>query len=147
MPKKSTKYYWWCQFGGWSLVGLSMLFFAHTFEQKVSAYYLVKILSVIAGGILSTHLLRAVIKKNNWLLLPIEKVLPKLFIAVIITSLFFILLQMGINQVFNLTESKRKLDFTTRLLANILNIGIFIVPWVMIYYFYHYIEKKSQAAI
>jgi two-component system LytT family sensor kinase len=145
MPKNVSRYYWWCQVGGWGLVGLSMLYFAYTFEQKVSTYYLTKIFSVIAVGIFSTHLLRAVIKKNNWLLLPIERVLPKLFIAVIITSLFFFLLQMGINQVLNLTEeSKRKLDFTARLLGGILNIGTFIVPWVMIYYFYHYIEKSRK---
>ncbi len=126
-------------------MGLSMLFFAHTFDQKLSVNYIARILDVVAGGILSTHLLRAVIKKRNWLLLPIEKVLPKLLVAVLLTSLFFILLQMGINQLFHLTESgKTKLDFTTRLIANIINIGIFIVPWVMIYYFYHYIEKSRK---
>jgi len=121
-----------------------MLFFAHTFEQTVSYYYLARILTVIVVGIISTHLLRAVIKKMNWLMLPIDKVLPKLFIAVIITSIFFILFQMGVYQVFNLSENKRKLDFTTRLLANMLNIGIFIIPWTLIYYFIHYIEKSSK---
>ena len=76
--------------------------------------------------------------------MPIEQVLPKLIIAVIITSLFFVFLQMGINQIFDLNESKRKLDFIAKLLANIINIGIFIVPWVIIYYFYHYIEKSRK---
>src|ERR1700733_10788291 len=109
MTKHISKYYWWCQVGGWGLVGLSMFFFAHTFEQQVSPLYIAKIFNLIAGGILSTHLLRAIIKKKNWLLLPIEQVLPKLIIAVIITSLFFVLLQMGINQIFNLSENKRKL--------------------------------------
>ncbi|HZE82911.1 MAG TPA: hypothetical protein VE035_01320, partial [Puia sp.] len=70
MTKNTSRYYWWLQIGGWSLVGLSMLFFAHTFEQTVSYYYLARILTVIVVGIISTHLLRAVIKKMNWLMLP-----------------------------------------------------------------------------
>lgn len=126
------------------MVGLSSLFFARTFEQTVSYSYLARILTFIVVGIISTHVLRAFIKRMNWLMLPIDKVLPKLFIAVILTSFFFILFQMGVYQIFNLSENKRKLDFTTRLLGGMLNIGIFIVPWVLIYYFIHYIEKSSK---
>src|SRR5579862_9757803 len=146
MSKGITRYYWWCQIGGWSFVGLSMLFFAHTFAQKVSSVYLWRTITVIAAGIISTHLLREFIKKMNWLLLPIEKILPKLVIAVIITTLVFILFQMSVYQVFDLYEhdSKRKLDFATRLFANVLDRGIFIIPWTLIYYFYHYIEKSRK---
>jgi two-component system LytT family sensor kinase len=144
MTKNTSRYYWWFQIGGWGLVGLSMLFFAHTFEQQVSYYYLARILIVTVVGIISTHLLRAVIKKMTWLMLPIDKVLPRLFFAVILTSVFFILVQMGLYQVFNLADNKRKLDFTTRFLANMLTIGIFIIPWTLIYYFIHYIEKSSK---
>jgi len=147
MSKGITRYYWWCQVGGWSLVGLSMLFFAHVFEQTVSAVYLGRIITVITAGIISTHLLRAFIKKMNWLLLPIEKILPKLIIAVVITTLVFILFQMSVYQIFNLYENKRKLDFITRMLANVLNIGIFIIPWTLIYYFYHYIEKSRKQQV
>ncbi len=146
MAKGITRYYWWCQIGGWGLVGLSNLFFAHIFDREISGIYFVRILTVVASGIISTHLLRAFIKKMNWLLLPIEKILPKLVIAVIITTLVFILFQMSVYQVFDLYEhdSKRKLDFATRLFANVLDRGIFIIPWTLIYYFYHYIEKSRK---
>jgi sensor histidine kinase YesM len=149
MSKGITRYYWWCQIGGWSFVGLSMLFFAHTFAQKVSSVYLWRTITVIAAGIISTHLLREFIKKMNWLLLPIEKILPKLIIAVVITTLIFILFQMSVYQVFNLYEyeNRYKLDFMTRLLANVLDRGLYIIPWTLIYYFYHYIDKSRKQQV
>jgi two-component system, LytTR family, sensor kinase len=149
MSKGITRYYWWCQIGGWSFVGLSMLFFAHTFAQKVSGVYLWRTITVIAAGIISTHLLREFIKKMNWLLLPIEKILPKLIIAVVITTLIFILFQMSVYQVFNLYEyeNRYKLDFMTRLLANVLDRGLYIIPWTLIYYFYHYIDKSRKQQV
>ncbi len=98
----------------------------------------------MVSGISSTHLLRLFIKKNNWLLLPIEKIILRLGIAVILTSLLFSLLVIGLNQLADVTENRRGLDFSTRLFASILNIGIYIIPWVLIYYFYHYMEKSRR---
>lgn len=136
--------YWWCQFCGWGIVGLSILFYAYTFRQEISGDYLIKIIIVIVAGITSTHLLRLYIKKKNWLLLPVEKILLRLGIAVILTSLIFSLFVMGLNSVFDVAENRRGLDFSTRLFASILNIGIYIIPWVLLYYFYHYMEKSRR---
>ncbi len=150
MAKGISRYYWWCQVGGWSFLGLTMLFFAHTFEQKVSVIYLWRTVTVIMAGIISTHLLREFIKKMNWLSPPIEKILPKLIIAVIITTLVFILFQMSVYQVFNLYEqheNRIKPDFITRLLANVLDRGLYILPWTLIYYFYHYIDKSRKQQV
>ncbi len=129
---------------GWGLVGLSILFYAYTFRQDITGNYLLKILIVIVSGISSTHLLRMFIKRRNWLLLPTEKVLLRMGVAIIATSLLFSLLVMGLNEVFDLTENRKGLDFSTRLFANILNIGIYIIPWVLLYYIYHYMEKSRR---
>ena len=126
------------------MVGLSILFYAYTFRQEISANYISKILIVIVSGITSTHLLRIFIKRKNWLLLSIDKVLLRMGIAIIMTSLLFSLLVMALNEVFNMTENKKGLDFSTRLFANILNIGIYIIPWVLLYYIYHYMAKSRR---
>jgi LytS/YehU family sensor histidine kinase len=68
-------------------------------------------------------------------------------IAIILTSLLFSLMVMGLNEVFDLTENKKGLDFSTRLFANILNIGIYIIPWVLLYYIYHYVEKSRRQQV
>lgn len=135
--------YWWCQLCGWGIMGLSILFYAYTFRQEITSDYLIKIAIYIVAGISSTHLLRLFIKKKNWLLLPVEKTLLRLAIAVILTSLLFSLLVMGLNEVAGVAENRRGLEFSARLFANILNIGIYIIPWVLLYYFYHYLERAG----
>jgi two-component system, LytTR family, sensor kinase len=147
MLSRSYKYYWWCQVAGWGFVGLSMIFFAYTFEQKVTDVFLARIGLVILAGITTTHLLRWVIRRYNWLLLPIEKVLPKLLIAVIISSIFCSLMVMGAVEFFGLTLKSHKLEFSTRLLASTLDNGLFMVPWVLIYYSYHYVEKSRRQQV
>ena len=83
MLSRSYKYYWWCQIAGWGFVGLSLIFFAYTFEQDLDRRLSGPDGLVILAGIGTTHLLSWVISQFNWLLLPIEKVLPRLLIAVI----------------------------------------------------------------
>lgn len=99
---------------------------------------------MVSVGILITHLLRWVIQQLNWLLQPIEKVLPKLFLAVIIASLTCSLLFLEISEYFNLSDTSSKLNFSSKLLATTMDIGLFIIPWVLIYYFYHYISKSRK---
>ena len=147
MLGKNYKYYWWCQLAGWGFVWLSMIFFAYTFDQKLTLVWLKRISLVPFAGILTTHLLREVIKRYNWLLQPIEKILPKLLIAVVASSIFCSLIQITGVQLFELTTANRKLDFSTRLLASTLDNGLLIVPWLLIYYSYHYVEKSRRQQV
>ena len=136
--------YWLCQIAGWSFVGLSYVFFAYTFGRKLSSVLFMRIILVVSIGILITHLLRWLIRQLNWLLQPIEKVLPKLLLAIIIASLTCSLLFVQLSEFFNLSDASSKLNFSSRLLATTMDIGLFIVPWVLIYYFYHYITKSRK---
>ena len=140
----SISNYWLCQIAGWSFVGLSYVFFAYTFGRNLTPVLFARIMLVVAVGILITHLLRWVIRQLNWLLQPIERVLPRLLLAIIIASLTCSLLVVEVSEMFNLSEAPSKLNFSSRLLATTMDIGLFIVPWVLIYYFYHYITKSRK---
>src|SRR3954468_22947493 len=147
MLRKNYKYYWWCQVAGWGFVWLSMIFFAYTFDQKLTLVWLKRISLVPFAGIVTTHLLREVIKRYNWLLQPIEKILPKLLVAIVASSIFCSLIQIAGVQLLDLTSGNRKLDFSTRLLASTLDNGLLIVPWLLIYYSYHYVEKSRRQQV
>ena len=148
MLSRSYKYYWWCQVAGWGFVGLSLIFFAYTFEQQVTDVFLKRTGLVIAAGIVTTHILRSVIRQFNWLLLPIEKVLPKLLIAVIIASIVCsLLVMMGVEYLHLSTPKSLKLPFARRLIISALDNGLFLVPWVLIYYTYHYVEKSRRQQV
>lgn len=136
--------YWWCQLFGWGMLGLSLLFYAYTFRQEINAQYIIKILIVVISGIISTHILRYFIKRNRWLMLPVDKVIGKLSFAVLQTCLLFSLLVMGFSQFVDPENYSDDPDFFVRLFANVLNIGIYIVPWVLLYYIYHYLAKSRR---
>lgn len=136
--------YWWCQIIGWGVVGLSFLFYANFIKEEITIQYVLKVTFLVLGGLVSTHLLRWYMKKNNWLLLPVERIIGRLCVAVFLTSLFYSALVMVLDQVSGIDENRRNLDFLTRLFANILNVGMFIVPWVLFYYFYHYMVKSRK---
>jgi sensor histidine kinase YesM len=148
MPKSATRYYWWCQIAGWGSIALMMIFFSYTFDQSITIKTLLRWLVIfVFTGIFSTHIFRIVIRKNNWLLLPVESVLPRLVIGAIAFSIFSSLLRTGLVDFFNLSETKKKLDFSTKLLASTIDYGMFILPWTLIYYFYHYIEKSRKQQV
>jgi sensor histidine kinase YesM len=136
--------YWWCQILGWGIVGLSFLFYANFIRKEINFDYVLKVTFIAVAGLVSTHLLRWFMKKNNWLLLPVEKIIFRLAIAVFLTSVLYSALILLLDQASGLDENRRNLDFLTRLFANILNLGIFIIPWVLFYYFYHYLVKSRK---
>jgi two-component system, LytTR family, sensor kinase len=136
--------YWWCQLAGWGIVALSNVFYAITYKQNIDGDFILRLIFQLIAGVASTHLLRWAIRRNNWLLLPLEKVIFRLSIAVILTTVLFSLIIMLLNQAAGLDMNRRNLDFFTRLLANIINFGIYIIPWVLIYYFYHYLVKSRK---
>jgi len=83
-------------------VGLSFVFFAFTFGKKLTPLLFLRISLMVSCGILVTHLFRWVIRQLNWLLQPIEKVLPKLLLAIVVASLTCSLLVLGITEYFNM---------------------------------------------
>lgn len=137
--------YWLCQFGGWGLVGFSMLFYAFIFREndKLTNDYLLRIALMVICGIISTHIFREFIRRVGWMLLPIEKVIPRLILSIVLTSLVYSIL-VTVSFIPFVANEGKSIDFLARLFVNFLNSGIFIVPWVLIYYFYHYIEKSRR---
>lgn len=141
-----NKIYWILQIGGWGLVGLVMLLFAHIYNVQISTPILLgRIVIVFFAGILTTHLLRLVIKRRSWMLLPVERALPRLAVAMIFTSILFSVLILSSIEVFNLAvESKQKLSFFQKILGSTIDNGLFLLPWLLIYYFYHYYDKSQK---
>lgn len=75
----------------------------------------------------------------------VEKVIPKLIIAMVIVSMLYSLIILGAVDYFNLdTEGGKKLSFLNKFFASSVDNGLFILPWVLIYYFYHFIEKSRK---
>jgi len=144
MPKNFTRYYWWCQIGGWGFLALYWILLSLTFDQKVPFILLQRLALMVVSGILVTHIFRLVIHRFNWLLLSVERVIPKLITGIICVCIVDGLIRIGTVSLLHFPTSKDKLDFLTRLLAYTLQNCLSIIPWTLIYYFYHYIEKSRK---
>jgi sensor histidine kinase YesM len=135
--------YWLCQLIGWGMVVVSVFFFARVYNVSISRSVLFgRIAIVFVGGISTTHLLRLFIKWRGWLLQSVEKAIPKLAIAMSITSLLFSLFVLGAIWLFKLPHENQ--TFVTRLIGSTVNNGLLLLAWVLIYYFYHFIEKSRR---
>ena len=144
MPRNGSKYYWWCQLSGWGFLAVVMVLFSSTTDQKITPK-LVGFLSVfVFSGILTTHLFREVIRRAGWLQLSVEKALPKLLIGIVLTCIACSLVRIIAVDSLELMLSRKKIDFIPRLMATTFDNGLLIIPWTLIYYFYHYIENSRK---
>jgi len=140
--------YWLCQIAGWGFVTLSYIFFGYTFD-KLTESALIRVGLFILAGFCVTHFFRWSVKQLNWLMLPLEKGLPRFLLATIVACVLAGLIVVSFATYLEyigviVPDSDRKLDFSTRLLTVAMDQGLFITPWVLIYYFYHYIEKSRR---
>jgi len=80
--------YWLCQVTGWGVWGMILLYFNFVVfsdrfkEQGGQKEYLVSLAILLVCGILTTHLLRTIIKKTNWLKYSFNRILLIFFVSV-----------------------------------------------------------------
>ncbi len=80
--------YWLCQVTGWGVWGLILLYFNFVVfgdrfkEQGGQKEYLISLTILLISGILTTHLLRFIIKKTNWLKFSFNRIFYMFIISV-----------------------------------------------------------------
>ncbi|MEO6252780.1 MAG: histidine kinase [Ferruginibacter sp.] len=85
---KTNIRYWLCQLTGWGVWGLILLYFNFVVfgdrfkEQGGQKQYLISLAILLVSGILTTHLLRFIIKKTNWLKFSFNRIFFMFVIAV-----------------------------------------------------------------
>ena len=145
MPKSVSRYYWWCQLGGWGFSGLMIIFLSFLLgDPKITPKGLEHLGVMVFSWIFITHIFRLFIKSSNWLILPVEKAVPNFLLGVIVVCVIGGLIDIGLTSLFGLTNNKYKSDFSTLVVLNTLRNAMLIIPWTLIYYFFHYIEKTRK---
>ena len=140
MFSKISKY-WWCQICGWGALVFINLFFTYYFGTPITVKLLVRTLIGVAIGIPITHLLRYIIIRRNWLQLQIDKVIPRLVLAIVILGALYSSTILSLFKFFDLSEAKKKAEFSADFLERTINSAFLLTIWVLIYYLYHYFQK------
>jgi two-component system, LytTR family, sensor kinase len=146
MTTNGSKYSWWCQICGWGSLALVMVLNSSTFDQKITDKQIMIVVTAVLTGILVSHVFREVIKRAGWAFLTVEKAYPKFLMGMLITCIAIALIRIGVADVLGLVDHKKS-DFMPRLLTVAADTGIMIVPWTLIYYFYHYVLISGRQQV
>ena len=144
MKLSRKQLYWISQITGWYLfVGIN-LFIISSFEEITWQRVLVWIFLGFLG-IVFTHVIRGVIRKNNWLNLPLKNTIPRILTTSIITGIIIYALVFAASYLAG-TFKQEEYNFA-RLVAGIINTSILILLWCLIYYVVHYMENYKKKEI
>ena len=148
-PEKEMKLsrkqvYWISQIAGWMFFVAVNLFIIASFEELPWQRILVWIfLGVI--GILFTHLLRRIIRKKNWLNLPLKNTIPRILIASVITGAVIYAFVFAASYI---AGTARHEEFNiARPIAGVVNLGGITLLWCLIYFIVHYMENYKKKEI
>jgi sensor histidine kinase YesM len=139
MLKKASKYYWWCQIGGWASYWVFMMVVAYTYNQNDLKSVVERTFYVLTG-LLITHLLRAFILSFKWLQYSLDRLIWRLLLALAFCSLAIILLLDFYNIFFHFLSEKEK-SFQ---LFHFLSVYLLLLIWTLIYILWHYFQKDQQ---
>ncbi len=145
--RKNQLAYWWCQLGGWTFYGLSVIFFIWVFHLQLTSIIASRILLDISFGLLFTHILRLLILKL--------KLVPPIFggqwIQLFVVTLFICITYSYVGSTMvewlHLYDPKIKATIPERFFLNIANDSPIILVWLSIYYLWHYFENTRNAKI
>ena len=144
--KKKISAYWACQLGGWLLYGMTMLFFAFVFGQKLENYQYARLLVELITGIFVTHLFRFYLSKTS-LKPPLHKTqwLKLIFSVLAITLLYPLVFSTAI-EITHLYDPQKRFSFFQRFVFSLLTDTPIILTWTAIYFVWHYVEagRKSE---
>ncbi len=144
MKLSRKQLYWISQIVGWYFfVGIN-LFIISSFEEVSWQRILVWIFLGILG-ILFTHILRRIIRKKNWLNLPLKNTIPRVLIASIITGIILYALIFAASYIGRTLPTEQ---YTiARQIAGIVNMSGIILFWNLIYFIVHYMENYKKKEI
>lgn len=138
------KRYWFAQFSGWSLYTFVNLVFLSAFG-KFTWQNLITFIVISVSGLFLTHNYRNYIKKNNWVLLPIKKLIIRSIAACIIIGTIIYALAFSSNYFLGQFKSE-EFKFATPFVG-IFNLSGVIFIWSLIYFSFHYFQNYKRAEI
>jgi len=141
---KRNNIYWISQTTGWMLFFLLNITAIAMFDT-LSLPRALLLFSYCLLALFLTHMYRNMVKKKDWINLPLKKIVPLVLLAsftmgVIIYSIFFV-----VNVSFNIYEIKESVTGTY--IIGSLNTASIIFLWSLIYFSVHLFENYKRAEI
>ncbi len=135
--------YWILQIAGWSIYAIIYLVLLYIASEE-SANLTVNILLLSGYFFVSSHALRNYIIRNNWLVISLLKLLPRLLLATFFLAasnyVFYILISYLLKTINPADDFKFFF-----IAAYIFSSMVIYLLWALIYVIYHYFEKYNTS--
>ncbi|HZW39219.1 MAG TPA: histidine kinase [Ignavibacteriaceae bacterium] len=139
-----NRVYWLSQLTGWVSLGTINLIILSLVKELSWAYVLLTFY-MLFSGICITHIYRYIIKKYNWITLPIGK-----SVLYVLTSSFLIgvvLYGIYLTVTFFTSQFKSENFTTATAFISIINFTSLVLVWSLIYFAVHYFENFKRVEI
>jgi two-component system, LytTR family, sensor kinase len=137
-----SRLYWLLQILGWASYALVNLFFA-SLDRGLTPVQFWAFSALAAFYLVSTHVLRYVVKKYGWFNLEFGRLLSYSIVAIGILSLTNTLAQIILNWLFGTLNPDT--DFRPLVIAvNTFVSFLFYSLWTMLYFLFHFLDNYNQ---
>lgn len=141
---KRKNIYWTSQISGWMLFALINIAVIAVFDSiSWGRALLLVVYSVTA--LLVTHIYRNMVKKKNWISLPLKKITPLVLLACLTIGIAVYALYFSLNMLFSIYEMRSGPVAT--FVIGTLNTSSIIFLWSLIYFSVHLFENYKRAEI
>lgn len=137
-----ARIYWLCQILGWGFYGFIQIFF-YTIAERFDFIQAIGILYQVIYFVGTTHFLRGLIIKLDWLDLRLPHLIPRLVLVTLALS--------GMNYIYLLvldfftnTVSATDLMLVTALINTVIYWVIYFI-WCMFYFAFHYVQRYNKS--
>lgn len=138
-----NKLYWFFQVVGWTLYFCNEVF-AYSLQFGYESQMILQALANILLAILLTHSFRFIVKKYNWIVLPLHQLALRVLLGVFVMTDLLVALNLPLDAKYTGQLLNEKPILATEYFINLAKP---LLVWVLIYLFYHYSEEKRQKEI
>lgn len=136
--------YWFCQIVGWTLLIMTEYIMFWFDDSDANGDYFYFALTNIFLAISLTHLYRLMVRRWNWVKLPIFRLVPRVLVSVLVLACLMTLINLPID--LKLVPKYLK-EEPFLVLGYIDSWGKSMLAWVLSYTAYHYVERSRDAEI
>jgi two-component system LytT family sensor kinase len=138
------KVYWLSQVSGWLLfAAVNIVIFASFEEFNLNRLLIIFYLGFT--GVCLTHIYRSIIRKKDWLSLPLRQIIPRVLLSSVMIGTLIVVLIYAVNLSTGIYHfSKLRVG---GFIFSSFNISIVVLVWGLIYFSVHYFENYKKAEI
>jgi two-component system, LytTR family, sensor kinase len=138
------KLYWICQISGWTTYSLyELLYFNLRMGLGFGSGVLLNCLLNIFCGIVVTHGYRLLIKRLSWSELPLNLLIPRIFLSVFVMAFIMVSLNIPID-IFTLPEMTLDKFTGPVLLFGYVGWMRYLLIWSLLYHTFQYFERSKN---